>query len=74
MNLDFTGGKWFNRSMRLWATQKYNCKLSDEGLFEISSGKSILRGATREEEVFNKLRLRYKAPSERLFFDDVEPL
>lgn len=60
--------------MRLWATQKFNWKLSDKGLFDISSGRTLLSGATSEEEIFSKLRLRYKAPSERLFFDDVEPM
>lgn len=73
-SLYFTGGKWFNRSMRLWATQKFNWKLTDRGLFSINNGRSVLKSAPTEEEIFQKLRLRYKAPPDRVFFDDVEPL
>ena len=60
--------------MRLWATQKYNWKLSDKGLFDIQTKRSVLKSATTEEVVFAKLGLRYKGPAERIYFDDVEPL
>lgn len=71
---DFTGGKWFNRSMRLWATQKYNWRLSDKGLYDIPSGEAVLKVAHQEEDIFQKLQLQYKAPRDRTYFDDVEPL
>lgn len=71
---DFTGGKWFNRSMRLWATQKFNWKLTDRGLFTINNGRAVLKAAHTEEVIFQKLKLRYKAPPDRVFFDDIEPL
>ena len=59
--------------MRLWATDRLNWKLSDQGIFDICSGQPILSEATCEEEVFKILGLRYKAPPERVYFDDVEP-
>eukprot|EP00934_Nitzschia_sp_Nitz4_P000770 Nitzschia sp. Nitz4//scaffold13_size275219//131202//133337//NITZ4_000873-RA/size275219-augustus-gene-0.233-mRNA-1//1//CDS//3329536011//770//frame0 len=73
-SLYFTGGKWFNRSMRLWATDKFNWRLSDKGLVDKESGEFILRAAHTEEEIFRKLQLRYKEPKDRMYFDDVEPL
>lgn len=60
--------------MRLWATQKFNWKLGDKGLVDINTGESVLESATSEEQIFRKLKLRYKAPAERTYFDDVEPL
>jgi len=33
-SLYFTGGKYFNRSMRQWAKSKFNWKLDDKGLFD----------------------------------------
>jgi len=60
--------------MRLWAKQKYKWRLSDKGLIDIGTGNPVMKAATSEQEIFKKLRLRYRAPSERTYFDDVEPL
>jgi DNA polymerase lambda len=70
--LYFTGSAHFNRSMRLWAKQKFNLKLSDRGMFDIITGKQV--HASSEREVFKILKIHFKEPSERIYFDDVVPL
>lgn len=70
--LYFTGSAHFNRSMRLWAKQKFNIKLTDRGLFDISTGKQISE-ARDEKQVFDHLNLYFKEPHERVCFDDVVP-
>jgi DNA polymerase lambda len=72
--LYFTGSAHFNRSMRLWAKQRLNLKMTDRGLFDIGTGKKVMDGSSSEEEVFERLNLCYKAPPDRQFFDDVVPL
>jgi len=73
-SLYFTGGKYFNRSMRQWANSKFNWKLDDKGLFDRMTGERVIIVGCTEEDVFNKLQLVYKAPPDRIFFDDVHPL
>ena len=73
-SLYFTGGKYFNRSMRQWAKSKFNWKLDDKGLFDRMTGERVIIVGCTEEDVFNKLQLVYKAPPDRIFFDDVHPL
>lgn len=70
--LYFTGSAHFNRSMRLWATQKFNLKLTDRGMFDIITGKQV--HASSEREVFEILKIHFKEPPERVYFDDVVPL
>lgn len=72
--LYFTGGKYFNRSMRQWAKAKFNWKLNDKGIFDIGSGQRLHPNLRCEEEVFETLKIVYKAPPERNFFDDVHPI
>lgn len=69
--LYFTGNGFFNRSMRLWA-RSFGYQLSDHGLFHRDSNERILE-ANHEREVFEKLELVYKEPTERDCFDAVEP-
>jgi DNA polymerase/3'-5' exonuclease PolX len=71
--LYFTGSAQFNRSMRLWAKQQFSLRLTDRGLFDIVTGK-LLTEASDEREVFKQLKLCFKAPPDRSFFDDVVPL
>jgi DNA polymerase/3'-5' exonuclease PolX len=73
-SLYFTGGKYFNRSMRQWAKSKFNWKLNDKGIFDIGSGQRLYPTLRSEEDVFKVLRLVYKTPPERKFFDDVHPI
>ena len=70
--LYFTGSAHFNRSMRLWAKQKFNLKLTDRGMFDIITGKQV--HASSEREVFEILKIHFKEPFERVYFDDVIPL
>jgi DNA polymerase lambda len=70
--LYFTGSAHFNRSMRLWAKQKFNLKLTDRGMFDIITGKQV--NASSEREAFEILKIHFKEPSERVYFDDVVPL
>jgi DNA polymerase lambda len=70
--LYFTGSAHFNRSMRLWAKQKFNLKLSDRGMFDVITGKQV--HASSEREVFEILKIHFKEPPERVYFDDVVPL
>lgn len=72
--LYFTGGKYFNRSMRQWAKAKFNWRLNDKGIFDIGSGQRVHPTVQTEEDVFDVLQLIYKAPPERKFFDDVHPI
>ena len=72
-SLYFTGNGHFNRSMRLWATRKFNYTLNDHGLFHCDSGDRIIE-ASSEKEVFEKLKMIWKEPSERDSFDAVEVL
>lgn len=71
--LYFTGNGHFNRSMRLWATRKFNYKLSDLGLFDKDTNHCVMgQIPVHEKEVFDKLNLVWKEPSERDCFDAVE--
>eukprot|EP00536_Pseudo-nitzschia_multiseries_P000545 jgi/Psemu1/282410/fgenesh1_pg.7_\ len=73
-SLYFTGGKYFNRSMRQWAKSKFNWKLDDKGIFDRTTGERVIIEGCAEEDVFSKLQLVYKAPPDRKFFDDVHPI
>ena len=72
-SLYFTGNGHFNRSMRLYATRKYNYKLSDHGLVDKSTERSIICHPTSERDIFDVLGLQWKEANERECFDDVEP-
>jgi DNA polymerase/3'-5' exonuclease PolX len=69
-SLYFTGNGHFNRSMRLWATRYHNYQLSDHGLYQIGSQKRVME-ASSEKEVFDKLNLVFKEPTDRDGFDAV---
>ena len=69
----FTGNGYFNRSMRLWATYKFEMKLSDHGLFDRATSKKRIVEASTEREVFDFLQVKWKEPSERDGFDALEP-
>lgn len=81
-SLYFTGNGWFNRSMRRWVKRE-NLSLDDHGLFEVFREKSSARlmrksnqpffMASTEREVFDRLGLVYKDPTDRNYFDDVIP-
>jgi DNA polymerase lambda len=71
--LYFTGSAQFNRSMRLFAKQRFGLRLTDRGLLDMS-GKSVMNGASTEKDIFQRLQLVYKDPPSRGFFDDVIPL
>ena len=73
-SLYFTGGKYFNRSMRQYAKQKFNWSLNDKGLFDNRTGERVITTACTEKDVFERLQVMYKAPCERKFFDDVHPI
>lgn len=73
-SLYFTGGKYFNRSMRLYAKKRFNWTLNDKGLFDKKTGERVITTVCTEEDVFEKLHLIYKAPRDRKFFDDVHPI
>jgi DNA polymerase/3'-5' exonuclease PolX len=68
--LYFTGNGYFNRSMRLWATRKFQWRLTHHGLYSIKTGESVFDAST-EKEVFDKLDLVWKEPHERDCFDAV---
>ncbi len=72
-SLFFTGNGHFNRSMRLYATRKYNYKLSDHGLVDKSTDSPIIIHPTSERDIFDVLGLQWKETNERECFDDVEP-
>ena len=73
-SLYFTGGKYFNRSMRLYAKRQFNWKLNDKGLFDLKTGERVITTVCTEKDLFEKLQLIYKAPRDRKFFDDVHPI
>jgi DNA polymerase/3'-5' exonuclease PolX len=70
----FTGNGYFNRSMRLWATRKFNCKLNDHGLFERGDDTKRVMEASEEKDLFDYLKLVYKKPEERDSWDALEPM
>jgi DNA polymerase/3'-5' exonuclease PolX len=72
-SLYFTGNGHFNRSMRLWATRKFNYMLSDHGIVDKSTGKPIIKNPSSENDIFDVLGLKWKETTERDCFDDVEP-
>jgi DNA polymerase/3'-5' exonuclease PolX len=72
-SLYFTGNGFFNRSMRLWAARKFSYTLNDHGLFVRGTINRVME-ASQESEVFEKLQMVYKEPSERDCFDAVEPM
>jgi DNA polymerase/3'-5' exonuclease PolX len=71
-SLYFTGNGHFNRSMRLWATRKFNYRLSDHGLEQKDTQMTVLENPSSEKEVFDFLNLQWKEPCERDGFDAVE--
>lgn len=80
--LYFTGNGWFNRSMRRWV-KRYDLSLNDHGLFKVMQNKTRANvpnassepefHATTEREIFDHLDLVHKEPTDRNYFDDVEP-
>ena len=73
-SLYFTGNGFFNRSMRLWA-RKFGYSLNDHGLFRAGTKDRVMDdNVSEEKEVFDKLQLVYKKPTERDCFDAVEPI
>jgi DNA polymerase/3'-5' exonuclease PolX len=74
--LYFTGGKYFNRSMRQFAKSEFNWKLDDKGIKDRRTNKNIDFDPPlkTEHDVFRALGLVYKRPADRKFFDDVEPI
>lgn len=80
--LYFTGNGWFNRSMRRWVKRE-NLSLNDHGLFDErkvmndtklrKSSNAPYFEAKTEREVFDRLGLVYKEPTDRNYFDDVMP-
>lgn len=70
-SLYFTGNGHFNRSMRLWATRKFDYTLNDHGLFKKNTHERVLE-ATSEKQVFEFLDLVWKEPHERDCFDAVK--
>lgn len=74
--LYFTGGKYFNRSMRQFAKSEFNWKLDDKGIKDRRTNKNIdfHPPLKTEHDVFRALGLVYKRPADRKFFDDVEPI
>lgn len=67
----FTGNGYFNRSIRLYAKRRKNCRLTDHGLFPDHLGGAKSLKAKDEHEVFDKLGLVYKEPKDRDGFDAV---
>jgi DNA polymerase IV len=74
--LYFTGGKYFNRSMRQWAKSEHNWQLDDKGIKDRRTNKYIDFDPPlkTEQDVCRVLGIVYKRPADRKFFDDVEPL
>lgn len=72
-SLYFTGNGHFNRSMRLYASRKYNYMLSDHGLIDKNTELPIIHHPTSERDIFDVLGLQWKETNERECFDDVEP-
>jgi DNA polymerase lambda len=79
-SLYFTGNGWFNRSMRQWSRRKHFMSLNDHGFFSLQNqrGKKheerLSIEAETERQVFDRLGLVYREPTERDCFDDVVPL
>jgi DNA polymerase/3'-5' exonuclease PolX len=73
-SLYFTGSAYFNRSMRQYAKQEFNIKLTDSGMIDRGSGKQLLKNISSEKEIFDFLALRYRQPQERVYFDDAMPV
>lgn len=74
--LYFTGNGWFNRSMRRWA-KRQGFSMDDHGLFPVNGSMKQTVSAfypSTEREVFERLGLVYKEPTDRNYFDDVIPL
>ena len=73
--LYFVGNGWFNRSMRRWALRE-GYSMDDHGLFPVSQIKKIESAIypDTEREVFDYLKLVWKEPTYRNYFDDVIPL
>ena len=82
-SLYFTGNTAFNRSMRSYAMQRKNYGLSDHGLYPLQDADRLKRHqqrrqyrcgrihASTEEEIFEKLGLVWRGPTERKCFDHV---
>ena len=65
---------FFNRSMRVWADRRFNWKLSDHGLYDRSDGKTRVREASTERDIFDHLKIVYREPHERDCWDALEPI
>jgi len=82
-SLYFTGNTAFNRSMRSYAMQRKNYGLSDHGLYPLQDADRVKSHqqrrqyrsgrihASTEEEIFEKLGLVWRGPTERKCFDHV---
>jgi DNA polymerase/3'-5' exonuclease PolX len=70
--LYFTGNTYFNRSMRIWAEKKFKLKLNEFGLYHLGTDQSALLEPQTEKEVFDRLEMKWKEPTERDSFDAVE--
>ena len=60
--------------MRLWATRAFGFKLSDRGMFARGSETTRVFEASTEREIFDRLKLVYREPHERLYWDALEPI
>ena len=63
--ISFTGNGFFNRAIRLHATRNKDWKLSEKGLFYNTKGLGRSMNANTEKEVFDKLGIVWKEPTER---------
>ena len=72
-HLSFRKTGYFNRSMRLWASRVFGFKLNDHGLFDGSDGKTRVFEASSERQIFSRLKLIYREPGERQYWDALEP-
>ena len=60
--------------MCLWTTRVFGWKLNENGVFERGDGKTRVFEASTEREIFDRLRLVYREPHERHYWDALEPL
>ncbi len=73
LNLFLNKG-YFNRSMRLWATRVFHLKLSDQGLFSRDGNVREKFEPSSEREIFDRLKLVYREPHERQYWDALDPI
>ena len=60
--------------MRLWATRVFHLKLSDHGLFSRDGNVREKFEPSSEREIFDRLKLVYREPHERQYWDALEPI